>query len=114
MKKFLLLLFSAVLFGQAMLAQECKCNVDVKFTITNWVCKGKNAAGNPVYEGKLTIVNNSKCKLTLIQIMQQVAGDVALVLPVSVAPGTTFSHTIVFTDNPPIAPAGSTPFFIVA
>src|SRR6266700_6657605 len=112
MKKAMLLLPVILFFSQVLTAQVCKCD-EVKFSISKWVCQGKDANGNPKYGGSLTVTNNSKCKFTLTEIMQQVAGDVTMTLPVSVAPGSTTSFLFVYTDHPPFAPAGNTPFFIV-
>jgi hypothetical protein len=93
---------------------EKKCNcADTKLTITEWTCKESNSSGYPVYEGKLSIANNSKCEFRLTEIMQQTGGDVRLTLPVTVAAGVATNYKILYTDVPPFSPAGSTPYFIV-
>jgi hypothetical protein len=112
MKKILLLLLTVAFFTPSLTAQDCDCG-KVNFSITNWICKGKDAAGNPIYEGTFKIENNTKCKFTLTEMFQQTPGDVTVTLPIVVPPLGSYSTTIVYTDVPPHAPPGSTPYFIV-
>ncbi len=113
MKKFLLLLTTAFFMVYNITAQDCNCG-SVKFTIGQWKCQGKNASGFPVYSGILNIGNGPSCTFKLIQVQQQVSGDVSIALPVTVPPNTIVNIPVTFTDNPPFIAAGSSaPFVIV-
>ena len=112
MKKILLFTFAAF-FTVAHLAaqQDCNCG-SIKFKIGQWKCQGKNASGFPVYSGILNVGNGPGCTFKLLEIMQQVGGDVSLA-PLTVPPNTVVNVPITFTDNPPLIPAGNTAHFIL-
>jgi hypothetical protein len=110
MKKILLLLFVAIFTLYNLAGQQCNCG-SVKFVIGQWKCQGKNASGFPVYYGVLNIGNGPGCVFKLLEIVQQVAGDVIITLPVTVAANAIVNVPITFTDHPPFIAAGASASF---
>ncbi|MEO5682560.1 MAG: hypothetical protein ABIQ88_07955 [Chitinophagaceae bacterium] len=112
MKKILLFTFAAF-FTVAHLAAQPNCNCgSIKFLVGQWKCQGKNASGFPVYSGVLNVGNGPDCTFKLLNIMQQVGGDVTLA-PLVVPPNTVVNVPITFTDHPPFIAAGTTAHFIL-
>jgi len=112
MKKILLFTFAAFFTIAHLTAQDCNCG-SIKFKIGQWKCQGKNASGYPVYSGVLNVGNGPGCTFKLLEMMQQVGGDVSLAMPLSVPPNTVVNTPITFTDNPPFIPAGNSAAFIL-
>ncbi|MFT3932459.1 MAG: hypothetical protein QM726_02495 [Chitinophagaceae bacterium] len=112
MKKILLLLIALSFAFTHLIAQDCNCG-SIKFRIGQWKCQGKNAAGYPVYSGVLNVGNGPGCKFNLLEIMQQVGGDVSITMPLTVPPNTVVNVPITFTDNPPFIAAGNSAAFIL-
>ncbi len=113
MKKIIVFIFAA-LFAVTHLAaqQDCNCG-SIKFRVMSWKCQGKNAAGFPVYTGILNVGNGPGCTFKLLEIMQQVSGDVSLAMPLTVPPDTIVNVPITFTDHPPFIGAGNSAAFIL-
>gem|GEM_PF-1834297 len=111
MKKILLFVLAGFFTAQ-LAAQDCNCG-SIKFKIGQWKCHGKNASGYPIYTGVLNVGNGPGCTFKLLEIMQQVPGDVSLAMPLTVAPNTVVNVPISFTDNPPLIPSGSGAAFIL-
>jgi hypothetical protein len=112
MKKIFLFIMAAVFAVAYLAAQDCNCG-SIKFRVMSWTCKGKNASGFPVYSGILNVGNGPGCTFKLVEIMQQVGGDVSLAMPLTVPPNTIVNVPITFTDHPPFIAAGSNAAFII-